>query len=265
MRPFQTLIAFALTTTAWLSLSPVSPAQAQPQAGPPVEVAAPPDSLDSAAPPSPSVSVSPPSAVLPVPLPPAVPAPGALPAPIAVPYAPPYLQPALASPLPQSAVLLMPQDQLLASQGSWERRGNELILRHRGSAPGSGRRSGMIAAGITLLSIAYTPALITGALFTLMEGPNDVASSLLLPVGGPFLSGLFALSGQNDLGLSGRGAQTWAYTWMLVDGAVQVTGLALIIAGARARPSSPQSFLERVLILPYSTQNGAGVTISGRF
>lgn len=264
MRPFHTLLACALSTTAWFSVNP-----ALAQVGPGVEVVAPVGSSDATAQPQVSISVTAPSVVIPAPVAQATPTVPAPPLPSALPYAPSYaqppiyVQPPVASPLSHSSVLLMPQDQLLAGRGTWERRGNDLYLHHKGT--GTGRSSGMLAAGITLLSLGYTPALITGGLFTLFMGPNDVGSSLLVPVLGPFLSGFIALSGHNDLNLSGRGAQSWAWSWMLVDGAVQVTGLALLIAGARARPSGTPSFLERVHILPYSTQNGGGVTVSGRF
>jgi hypothetical protein len=270
MRPFHTLLACALTTTAWFSVNP-----ALAQVGPGVEVVAPVGSVDASAQPQVSISVTAPSVVIPAPIAQATPPTVAPQAPAPLPYAPSYaqqpvyvqppiyVQPPVASPLPHSSVLLMPQDQLLAGRGTWERRGNDLYLHHKGT--GTGRRSGMLAAGITLLSLGYTPALITGGLFTLFMGPNDVGSSLLIPVLGPFLSGFIALSGRNDLDMSGRGAQSWAWSWMLVDGAVQVTGLALLIAGARARPSGTPSFLERVHILPYSTQNGGGVTVSGKF
>lgn len=260
MRPFQKLIACALTTTAWFA---ASPALAQSQVSPGVEVLAAPPSLDATPQPQVSIQVNAPSVVIPAPAAPAAPPVAAAPTTPAAPYVPMYVQPQVASPLPHSSVLLMPQELLLAGKGSWERHGNELVLHHRGGT--SGRRSGMLAAGITLLSLGYTPALITGGLFTLFMGPNDVGSSLLVPVLGPFLSGMMALSGRNDLELSGRGANVWAWTWMLVDGATQVTGLALLIAGARARPGATPSFLERVHILPYSTQNGGGVTVSGKF
>jgi len=245
MRPFQPLMAFALTTAACFSLAAVPSALAQEQPGPGAVAVQPPMA------PIPAAPLPPPVQVVPQPMPY-----------VPLPASPVYAVPSVPTALPSAAVLLMPQDQVLASKGTWERQGDQLVLRHQAS---SGRRSGMIAAGITLLSLAYTPALITGSLFTLFEGPNDVGSSLLIPVAGPFLSGLFALSGQNELGLSGRGAQSWAWSWMLVDGAVQVTGLALLIAGGRARPSATPSFLERVQILPYSNQNGGGVTVSGKF
>jgi hypothetical protein len=167
------------------------------------------------------------------------------------------------APLPSSAVLLLPQDLLLAGKGSWERRGNELFLRHSGTA--GSRRSGLIAGGIVLLSVGYTPALIMGGLMSVLDGPSGIGTSLFLPVAGPFLSGLCALSRCDNNFLGSSGGQVWAWTWMLVDGSAQIAGLAMIIAGARSRSGSGQSFLERVHILPYSTQSGGGVTVSGRF
>ncbi|MBL9003979.1 MAG: hypothetical protein JNJ46_07015 [Myxococcales bacterium] len=171
--------------------------------------------------------------------------------------------PPAATPLPSSAVLLLPQDLLLAGKGSWERRGNELFL-HHSKTPGS-RRSGLIAGGIVLLSVGYAPALIMGGLMTMFEGPSTLGSSLFLPVAGPFLSGFCALSRCDGDFLGSSGQQIWAWTWMMLDGAAQVAGLAMIIAGARSRPGNSPSLLERVHILPYSTQQGGGVTVSGRF
>ena len=265
MRLSHPLLTLAMTQLAWISVasaqtasaaSPQVPVQMQVQVQVqpvPAAVAQPAPAAVPPAAPTPSAQ---PYAIQPVFEPAAAPA-----APYQVPaYAPPPVTPTA---LPSSAVLLLPQDLLVASKGSWERRGNELIL-HNSGTPGS-RRSGLIAGGIVLLSVGYTPALIMGGLMSLFEGTTLTGSSLFLPVGGPFISGLCALARCDGDFLGSSGTQTWAWTWMMVDGAAQVAGLAMIIAGAKSRPSGAPSFLERVHILPYSTQNGGGVTVSGRF
>lgn len=268
MRLSHSLLALAVTPLAWLS---TASAQTSPTESMPGTVQVP-----SQIPSQVQVQVQ----VQPVPVAPTPSQPTTL-QPVAPPPAQPYAiqpvfeappaygmytqptQPAPPAALPSGAVLLLPNDLMLSNKGSWERRGNELFLRHSGTA--SGRRSGLITGGIVLLSVAYTPALIMGGLVTLFEGPTGTGTSLFLPVAGPFLSGMCALARCDGNFLGTSGSQTWAWTWMFLDGAAQVAGLAMIIAGARSRPKDQGSFLERVHILPYSTQNGGGVTVSGRF
>lgn len=274
MRLFPSLLALAVTPLAWQSVAsaqvdstmgpqgqPVVTAPAQVQ----VQVQVQPQPSGPMTP-QPSVSTTARGASIPYPIQPMADATQ----PPVMPYTPPpvgalYVPAQAPAPtvLPSSAVLLLPQDLLLAGKGSWERRGNDLFLHHSGTP--TSRRSGLIAGGIVLLSVGYTPALIMGSLMTLIEGSTATGSSLLLPVAGPFLSGFCALSRCDGDFLGASGLQTWAWTWMLLDGAAQVAGLAMIIAGARGRGGSGQTFLERVHILPYSTQNGGGVTLSGRF
>lgn len=234
------------TTTTTTTTTFTTPAAPQGAPAPCVEVPAA-GSGEAALPPPPVVSVPAPNVVVPAPVAPYV-------------VAPP---PVASTPLSQPSVLLLPSDLVLAGKGTWVRQGNELLLSH-GDAPRS-RRSGMIAAGIVLLSAGYMPALITGGLATLFNGPTLTGSTLLVPVVGPFLSSLAALTNPQEMGLGKSAARDWATGWSLVDGAIQVTGLALLIAGGRARPAATPSFVERVQILPYSTQNGGGVVVSGRF
>jgi hypothetical protein len=119
------------------------------------------------------------------------------------------------------------------------------------------RNRGLIGGGIALLGIGYLPALITGAMIGTFETgrsrsdpDGDIAAAswvLLLPVAGPFISGLVY-----------RGA-FWALPWILVDGAAQVSGLALLVVGAMRREKVP------VFIAPMAVAGGTGLALAGDF
>lgn len=126
------------------------------------------------------------------------------------------------------------------------------------------RSMGMLVTGSILLPVAYSAAAITGALG--LAGSSSLAGSyseatistarwalgsLLIPVAGPFVSAGIV----HDV--------TWSLPWAFIDGAAQVTGLALIIAGSRPRRvvrEEPQAML-----LPYSSPSGSGLVLVGTF
>lgn len=133
------------------------------------------------------------------------------------------------------------------------------------------RRTGLLWGGVALWTAAYLPAAITGIAYgaaydprynTLVLGArvHDSALdgafySLLIPVGGPFLSAiLFPLSNRN----AGQ-AMVWSMTWSLLDGAAQIAGLAMTVAGAR-RGAPP-----RLSLAPFTHPGGSGVAMSGSF
>jgi hypothetical protein len=117
---------------------------------------------------------------------------------------------------------------------------------------------GLIAGGIVLLSTGYMGALLTGSLMlsfnnSSSSGPSSTATgTLLIPVLGPFISGFAYLN------------SAWSIPWMMVDGAAQVAGLAMIIAGAKSKRKVPV-FSDRLRVSPYATWDGGGVAVTGRF
>lgn len=119
---------------------------------------------------------------------------------------------------------------------------------------------GLIGGGAALLASGYVAATIAGSLFlTIGDSSNDSSGSLstaggvlLIPVLGPFISAFIYRN------------PTWALNWTLVDGAAQVAGLAMIIAGARSKHKVPV-FSEKLKMLPYASSQGGGLTVTGRF
>jgi hypothetical protein len=124
---------------------------------------------------------------------------------------------------------------------------------------------GLIAGGVTLLGTAYAGAFITGSIIldendrNSMNGytssnptPNSAAAgTLLIPVLGPIVSAFCYLH------------PSWSLPWLMVDGAAQVGGLAMIIVGARIKRKVP--VLDRLNFAPYGTADGGGMRISGKF
>jgi hypothetical protein len=75
---------------------------------------------------------------------------------------------------------------------------------------------------------------------------------LLIPILGPFVSaGVY------------RDA-AWSLPWAFVDGATQVAGLAMLIAGVKDRHKVPV-LVAGVKIAPYASPAGGGLVASGRF
>jgi hypothetical protein len=121
---------------------------------------------------------------------------------------------------------------------------------------------GLLAAGISLLATGYVPALICGALFGPITPSSGIDApaiggatswTLLIPVLGPFVSGII---GANNL--------AWSLPWVFADGAMQVAGLAMIVAGARDHHKVPV-ILENARFTPYAAPGGGGMMMTGRF
>jgi hypothetical protein len=114
----------------------------------------------------------------------------------------------------------------------------------------------MLATGWSLLSASYFAAFVTGALIAgTCSGSCNTdnlaagAGTLIVPIVGPFIS-------------SGIVAQAaWSVPWSVVDGFMQVTGLALVIA-AYTHPETVQKMQFSSLRL---TTNGRGLALSGSF
>ncbi len=121
---------------------------------------------------------------------------------------------------------------------------------------------GMLGWGISLLSVGYAAAFMSGVTFAIVGGgssSNDpsgnlaaAGGTLIIPVIGPFISSLVF-----------RNA-AWSVPWALIDGAAQVTGLALTIVGARTK-RKVAVLADRFKIGPYATPDGGGLTVSGKF
>lgn len=125
---------------------------------------------------------------------------------------------------------------------------------------------GLIAGGIAILSAGYTPALLFASMGTgLFSGSGSkstlrsaVGWSLAVPVAGPFLSALLSFGDTRTFGAS------WVMPWVFLDGAAQVAGLAMIIAGARSKREVPV-LGQQLKVVPYSQPGGGGVAVLGRF
>lgn len=129
------------------------------------------------------------------------------------------------------------------------------------------RYTGTIAGGIVLLSLGYLPALICAPIWGSLVPHSSRSSSslqsavgwsLMLPVAGPFLSAMLSAGDTRRFG------PEWSLPWALVDGMMQVSGLVMIIAGARNKRVVPV-ILDNVKVLPYSQPGGGGVAVVGRF
>lgn len=120
----------------------------------------------------------------------------------------------------------------------------------------------MLNAGIGLLSAGYGAAIFGGAIglgvtYTYGSGTSWAGASgmLFIPVFGPFAT------------LAYRRDVYWAVPWAVLDGAMQLSGLGLIIAGAviRKQHSTPRRASLPFDISPYAGANGTGLSISGTF
>ena len=139
----------------------------------------------------------------------------------------------------------------------------------------------MFAAGWTLLSLGYTAAFISGMTYGITgstsnssrydSGFQASAWTLLVPVLGPFLSGVLApaMSSAPDRRAAGL---TWSLPWMLVDGVVQVAGLGLTIASYRHKrlvpilaPLRGGGDRPQLSLRPYAGPLGGGLTMGGMF
>lgn len=144
--------------------------------------------------------------------------------------------------------------------------------------------NGMRAGGITLFAIGYAAAFITGIVMgPLFVGENSqdekgiAAGSfcLLVPVAGPFLSGIVAPAVASSRGsstyYSSSSASTlaliWTLPWILTSGGMQAAGVGMW-AGAYRHPQSivvPNAPEVSWRVLPYTTRDGAGMAATVNF
>lgn len=126
------------------------------------------------------------------------------------------------------------------------------------------RRTGMLVTGAILLPVSYLAALGVGAFgltgATALTGSYSESTlstvrwtfgSLFIPVAGPFVSAGILPDIQ------------WSLPWILVDGAAQVTGLALVIAGSRMQKVLRDD--AQITLLPYRSPNSTGLVLAGSF
>lgn len=121
-----------------------------------------------------------------------------------------------------------------------------------------GPKRKLLIAGIVLGAVGYVPALLCGILLPTLIGGSSRSSDrdvrdgsipLVLPVIGPFVSGLvFREPG-------------WAIPWALFDGALQAIGFGLVIGATAHLERAPVPFT--VSVLP--TDGGGALSLAGRF
>jgi hypothetical protein len=119
---------------------------------------------------------------------------------------------------------------------------------------------GVVAGGTVLLSLGYLPAFICGILFGLGSSQPALSWPLLVPIVGPLISGATSFSQSYSYGLGGP---AWGLSWIFIDGAAQVAGLAMLIAGIRSKRQVP--VLGKIQWAPWTARAGGGLTLSTRF
>lgn len=98
------------------------------------------------------------------------------------------------------------------------------------------RSPGMVVGGSILWVAAYIPAVVMGSMVLVgtalapssasRDFVGAVGGTLLIPIAGPFVSGGLSLSYQ------------WAAPWILIDGAAQIAGFAMLVSGSRSVPDN---------------------------
>ena len=118
---------------------------------------------------------------------------------------------------------------------------------------------GLLNAGVGLFVSGYAIAFVGGSITMGVSSLPDVRSSwlgaggmLLIPVAGPFATIAYESSGY------------WAIPWAIIDGGLQLGGLAMMIAGGVIRANHPLRHLP-VSIAPYSSGTTQGLMVSGKF
>ncbi len=122
-------------------------------------------------------------------------------------------------------------------------------------------RPGMVIAGATLFGLAYGSALLVGTLGLI--GTDALSQSgfrqsdinlaqasfgtLLVPIGGPVISGLIVRSAE------------WSLPWMMLNVPAQIVGVALMSSGAQSRKSQAP----KLTLLPSFSGTTASLTLAG--
>jgi hypothetical protein len=141
--------------------------------------------------------------------------------------------------------------------------------------------AGMRTGGITLFAIGYAAAFLTG----IVMGPLLVGDSgsedkglaagsfcLLIPVAGPFLSGVVApvVAASGGSGFSNSGstlALIWTLPWLFTGGGMQAAGVGMWVGSYRhpqnvVVPNAPEVSWR---FTPYANRDGAGFAATGNF
>jgi hypothetical protein len=110
-----------------------------------------------------------------------------------------------------------------------------------GAPMGRRRNLRLVKIGSLLFSAGYLPAVVIPlALSGSLDNENAPSPAsnytLLVPLLGPFLSGIIAPV-TNENGHRGQVASSWSAPWMLTSGVLQVAGFALMVYGAVPRDS----------------------------
>lgn len=130
--------------------------------------------------------------------------------------------------------------------------GAELLVR-RYKIGGS---KGMISSGLVLLTTAHMAAMFGGGEKIVDgrdEGWRTGGGLMMIPVLGPFISPWLGAAGDND----------WRISWALMNGTAQITGLVLIIMGAKHKDRHP--VLESIKVAPIASATMQGLGVSGKF
>ena len=90
--------------------------------------------------------------------------------------------------------------------------------RHESSFHGRDVYKRQVLGSMVLVGTSLTPSSASRDLV------GAVGGTLLVPIAGPFVSGVLSASYQ------------WAAPWILIDGAAQIAGLAMLVSGARSVP-----------------------------
>lgn len=140
------------------------------------------------------------------------------------------------------------------------------------------RNTGLWAAGLTLWLSALVPAVTMGALYaqnpvfgekTDSDTHRSIHYTLMIPVVGPFISGIWLPLVSEDRSLA---AKQYTVPWIVADGVAQLVGITMLVAGAQKSkyllgPGASQ-IARSIRIVPYRSSDlggQSGVTLVGRF
>jgi hypothetical protein len=119
--------------------------------------------------------------------------------------------------------------------------------------------TGLRVGGLALLISGYTVAVAVGLPFTI-QGGSLLGGSLLVPVLGPYISGIVSFTGHPLFG------SLWGLPWMMAGGTVQIAGLAMMIAGYRhQRWEVELPPLRSLRLRSWSAPGGGGLVLEGKF
>ncbi len=134
--------------------------------------------------------------------------------------------------------------------------------------PSPARRAGqsLINTGVGLLIAGYGIGLVgggitMGATYALDSNPSwyGAGGMLMIPLAGPFATAVY------------NSNYWWVAPWAVISGGMQLSGLALAIAGgvvrAQHKPTTRASAAKELpfMISPYASAQGSGLSVAGRF